>query len=237
MDRLQLRSILIKLMLGCLILAAAVAVVTILIGDFTDTTGKALGTVFAALLHIGIVFGLVSMTAPASKELQKSSDFVVNISIGISVLSFFTSVFGIWGVFEGEILGKLYLTYVVALFVLLHSKTLLDVQTLYAKVKPYVYVNYVFIALVAFMVLGLVYSPDRVELISGFYGRALAASAIIDVTLSVIVAVMHRLYLQQHPQEQKEQPSHTGSGVRIVLIVLFFFFIIWPLSRLFFGLF
>lgn len=237
MDRVQLRSILIKLMLGCLIVAAAVAVITILIGDFTDTTGKALGTVFAALLHIGVVFGLVSMTTPTSKELQKSSDFVVNVSIGIAVLSFFTSIFGIWEILEGEILGKLYITYVVALFVLLHGKTLLDVQTLYAKVKPYVYANYVFIALVAFMILGLVYSPDRVELISGFYGRALAASAIIDVTLSVIIAVMHRLYLQQHPQKQKEQPSHAGSGVRIVLIVLFFFFIIWPLGRMFFGLF
>lgn len=237
MDRLQLRSILIKLMLGCLILAAAVAVITILIGDFTDTTGRALGTVFAALIHIAIVFGLVSMTVPASKELQKSSDFVVNMSIGIVVLSFFTSIFGIWEVLEGEILGRLYLTYLVALFVLLHGKTLLDVQTLYAKAKPYVYANYVFVAVVALMILVLVYSPDRAELISGFYGRALAAAAIIDVTLSVIVAVMHRLYLQQHPQEQQLKPAQASSGVRIVLILLFFFFIIWPVSRLFFGLF
>lgn len=234
----QTRNILIKLMLGCLVVAAAVAVITILLGEFTDTTGKALGTVFAALIHIGIVFGLVSMTAPGNKVLQKSSDIVVNISIGIVVLSFFTSIFGIWDILQGETLGKLYMTYVVALFAVLHTKTLLDVELIYKKVAPYVYVNYVFIVLVACMILGLVYLPDRIDLISGFYGRALAASAIIDVTLSVVVAVMHRLYLQQHPKKQDEaHRSGANSGVRIILVLLLFLFIIWPLSRIFFGLF
>jgi len=225
-------------MLGCLIAAASVAVLTILIGEFTDTTGKALGTVFAALIHIGVVFGLVSMTTSTVKELQKSSDIVANISIGIAVLSFFTSIFGIWDVIGGETLGKLYMTYIVALFVLLHGKTLLDVQTVYSKVTPYVYVNYAFVVLVACMILGLVYSPDRLELISGFYGRALAASAIVDVTLGIIIAVMHRLYLQQHPPEQAVAArGGMNSGVRIVLVFLFFFFVLWPLSRIFFGLF
>ena len=238
MDRKQLRSVLIKLMLGCLILAAAVAVVTILIGEFTDTTGKALSTVFAALIHIGVVFGLVSMTASTSEAQQKSSDVVANISIGIAVLSFFTSIFGIWDMIGMELLGKLYMTYVVALFAVLHTKTLLDVQTLYKKVTPYVYANYVFIGLVAFLILGLVYSPDRVDLISGFYGRALAASAIIDVTLGIIIAVMHRLYLQQHPVKQAPGVvTPASSGTRIVLVLLFFFFVLWPLSRLFFGMF
>ena len=238
MNRGQLRSVLIKLMLGCLIAAASVAVLTILIGEFTDTTGKALGTVFAALIHIGVVFGLVSMTTSTVKELQKSSDIVANISIGIAVLSFFTSIFGIWDVIGGETLGKLYMTYIVALFVLLHGKTLLDVQTVYSKVTPYVYVNYAFVVLVACMILGLVYSPDRLELISGFYGRALAASAIVDVTLGIIIAVMHRLYLQQHPPEQAVAArGGMNSGVRIVLVFLFFFFVLWPLSRIFFGLF
>lgn len=237
MDRIQLRSVLIKLMLGCLIVAAAVAVVTILIGEFTDTTGKALGTVFAALIHIGIVLGLVSMAAPEAKVLQKSSDAVVNISIGIAVLSFLTSVFGIWDMLQGETLGKLYLTYIVALVAVLHVKTLLDIQLMYKKVTPYVYANYVFVVLVACMILGLVYSPDGSDLISGFYGRALAASAIIDVTLSVVVAVMYRLYLQQHPKEQsKAHPSGAGSVVRVIFVLLFFFLVILPLSRMFFGL-
>lgn len=238
MNRVQLRSILIKSMLGCLIAAAAVAVLTILIGEFTDTTGKAIGTVFAALIHIGVVFGLVSMTTTAIEEQQKSSDIVANISIGIAILSFFTSIFGVWDMINGETLGKLYMTYVVALFAVLHVKTLLDVQIIYKKVTPYVYANYAFIALIACMILGLVYSPDRVDLISGFYGRALAASAIVDVTLGIVIAVMHRLYLQQHPiKSTAGSGAHANSGVRIVLVLLFFFFVLWPLSRIFFGLF
>jgi len=238
MDRKQLRSVLIKLMLGCLILAAAVAVITILIGEFTDTTGKALSTVFAALIHIGVVFGLVSMTTSREEAQQKSSDVVANISIGIAVLSFFTSIFGIWDMIGVELLGKLYMTYVVALFAVLHTKTLLDVRVVYKKVTPYVYANYAFIGLVSLMILGLVYLPDRVDLISGFYGRALAASAIIDVTLGVIIAVMHRLYMQQHPVNPAPGAvAHVSSGTRIVLVLLFFFFVMWPLAQLFFGLF
>lgn len=238
MDRIQLRSVLIKLMLGCLIVAAAVAVVTILIGEFTDTTGRALGTVFVALIHIGIVFGLVSMAAPETKVLQKSSDAVVNILIGIVILSFLTSIFGVWDILQGEILGKLYMTYVVILVAVLHVKVLLDVQLMYKKVTPYVYANYVFIALVACMILGLVYASNGSDLISGFYGRALAASAIIDVTLSIVVAVMHRLYIQQLPSAQsKAHPSGVGSVVRIIFVLLFFFLIILPLSIILFRFF
>ena len=73
-------------MLYCLVTAAIVAVVTILIGKFTDTTGRALGTVFVALLHIAIVFGLVSTIASKKTDVSpKSTEFVVNASILIVV--------------------------------------------------------------------------------------------------------------------------------------------------------
>jgi hypothetical protein len=235
MDKLKLRATLIKLMLGCLILAAAVAIITILIGKFSDTTGKALGTVFVALLHIGIVFGLVSMTASKEDVSPRTTDFVINSTVLIAVLSFFTSVFAIWGLLAGDIALKLYVTYVVALFVLLHGKTLIDVETVYPRVRPYVYANYVFIAAVAAMILGLVYASDSSSLLGSFYGRLLAASAIVDVTLSVIVAVMHRLHLQQHPEIAASKPGGAHSGSRVVLIVLLFFFVILPLLQLAVG--
>lgn len=236
MDKAKLRSNLIKLMLGCLVLAAGVAIVTILIGSFGDTTGKSLSTVFSALLHIAIVFGLVSMTASKLDVSPKTTDFVINASIVIAVLSFFTSVFGIWGALSGDVALKLYVTYVVALFVLLHAKTLIDVQAVYAKVRPYVYANYVFIAVVACMILGLVYSSDSSTLLGNFYGRLLAASAIVDVTLSVIVAGMHRLYLQQHPEVSLAQPARAHGGSRILIVILLFFFVILPLLQFSIGL-
>lgn len=230
MDRVQLRSTLTKLILGCLVVAALVAVVTILIGEFNQTTGRALGTVFSALIHLVVVFGLINMTTPSSDVSRRSSDIVTNIALVIAVLSFFTSVFGIWGLLGSELTGKLYVTYAVMLFVLLHSKALYDVQMICKKLQPYVYVNYAFIALVAFLILGLMYLPDGDKLLGQFYGRLLAASAIVDATLSVVVAVMYRLYVQAHPELQKKHPVQKFGAGRIILII-FFFFVIWPLLR------
>ena len=54
--------------------------------------------------------------------------------------------------------------------------------------------------LVAGLILGAVYAPNGDELLKGFYGRLLATSAIVDVTLSIVIAGMHRLYIQKHPE-------------------------------------
>jgi hypothetical protein len=111
---------------------------------------------------------------------------------------------------------------------LLHAKTLLDVQVVYAKVKPYMYANFLLIALVGGLILGAVYLPHGWDVLSGFYGRALAAAAIVDVTLSILIAVMHRLYVQKHPQlVDKAQQNH--SVARIIVAILLAVFVGWPL--------
>ncbi|HVS58666.1 MAG TPA: hypothetical protein VHD60_02925 [Candidatus Saccharimonadales bacterium] len=236
MDKIKLRSTLVKSMLYCLVAAAAIAVVTILIGKFSDTTGRALGTIFVALIHIGLVFGLVSMLTSKKTDVSPgSTEFVVNTSIIIAVLSFFTSVFAIWQIVGGTLPLRLYTTYVIALFALVHVKTLIDVDVQYWRVRSYVLANYVFIAIVSLMLLGDLYVHDPAALLSGFYGRLLAASAVVDVTLSVIVAVMYRLYLQQHPELVVEKPARAHSALRIILAVLFFFFFVAPLLLSFVG--
>lgn len=236
MDRVKLRSVLIKSMLGCLVVAAAVAVITILIGKFSSTTGRALGTIFVALLHIGIVFGLVSMVTSKKTDVSpRSTEAVVNIAILIAVLSFFTSVLTIWQAISGDLPLQLFTTYAVALFALIHIKALIDTDVVYWKVRAYVYANYVFIGLVAALILGVVYTSDSHGLLSGFYGRLLAASAVVDVTLSIIVAVMYRLYLQQHPELVEDKPSRVHSALRVVLAALFFFIVVLPLLFLMLG--
>jgi hypothetical protein len=169
------------------------------------------------------------LTSKNNDVSPRSTEFVVNTAILIAVLSFFTSVFAIWHVLTGSVPLRLYTTYVVALFALIHIKTLIDVDVTYWKVRSYGLANYLFIMIVAALILGVVYAPDASSLLSGFYGRLLAASAVVDVTLSVIVAVMYRLYLQQHPELVAAKPARSHSAVRIVLAVLFFFFFVLPL--------
>lgn len=226
----QLRGLLIKMMLGCLIAAASVAVIAILIGSMTDIVWRAINTIISAMVHLGILFAIVSMTANGNRKMIESTNFVINSSIVIVVMSFFTSIFATWDVINLEWATKLYMTYAVILFVLLHAKTLLDVEAVYEGVKGYVRANFAVMGFVALLILGLIYAPYELNLLGGFYGRLLAAAAIVDVTISVVVAVLHRLYIQKHPEMQRtEQVKHGGSGGRIIVAILLFIFIIWPL--------
>ena len=80
--------------------------------------------------------------------------------------------FATWQVITGALLFKLYATYMVALFLVLHAKTLMDVDALYDKVKPYVYANYVFMLLVGMLILGVVYVDNSWSILNGLYGGA-----------------------------------------------------------------
>ncbi|MFZ1459059.1 MAG: hypothetical protein WAT17_04225 [Candidatus Saccharimonadales bacterium] len=226
----QLKSLLIKIMLACLIAAASVAVLAILAGSMGDVAWKAINTIISAIIHIGILFAVLSMTSDRNPLLQKSNDFVVNTSIVITILSFFTSIFAMWDIMTGALPFRLYATYALVLFMVLHAKTLIDVEVVYNKVKPYVYANYAFMVLVAILILGLVYVDNSWGMLDGFYGRLLGASAIVDVTLSMVIAVMHRLYTQKHPElKQQEQAHHSSPTGKIVVALLLFVFFVWPL--------
>ena len=224
----QIRSLLVKVLLGCVVAAAAVAVVAILVGTMSEVAWRAIGTLISAMVHIAILFGVISMSAPTTPELARSSNFAINSSMVVAILSFFTSVFGIWDVLPGDIAGKLYATYLIALVAILHSKTLMDIETLDSRNKGLVYANYAFIVLVAGMLLVLIYGENAGQLLSGFFGRALAASAIIDVTLSVVLAVRARLYMQKFPElRERYAPKGGGSPVaRVIVILLVLIFVI-----------
>lgn len=226
----KIRSVLIKMMLGAVIAAAAVAVIAILVGSFGDVAWRSIGTIASAIIHILVLLTIVTMSVSNSSLTSRSTDIVINSTMAITVLSFFTSVFNVWGLLEGELSAKLYLTYAVALFVLIHAKALIDAEAVYHKVRPYILANYVFIASVAGLILGVVYVDNGFDLLSGFYGRLLAASAIIDVTLGIIVAVMYKLHIQNNPELQKSVSAGSGAPIRgIVVTLLVFFFLVLPL--------
>lgn len=216
-------------MLGCLIVAALVAVVAVLAGSFDSIVWKALETVFSAAIHIGILFLVLSITSNNDENpaLVRSANFVINGTMVIAILSFFTSIFSIWSVLDGEVSFKLYITYVILLFVMLHIKTLMDIRAVHMKVTPYVYANYVLVILVSLLLFGAVWS--HVYLLDGFYGRLLAASAIVDVTLSVVVAVIHRLYLQKQPELMEDVRRRPYGALRLIVVAILFLFIVLPL--------
>ncbi len=228
----KLRSILIKSMLGCLIVAAAVAVGAVLIGEFNQTTWRALGTVFAAIIHIGILFAVISTASSkvTHPSIERAQEFVINTAIVIAVMSFFTTVLGTWDVLTGDVPAKFYGTYAVVLFAVLHVKTLFDIQILYQKARNIIYANYGFIFFVAILLLYAIWAGT--EVLSGFTGRLLAAAAIIDATLSIIAAVLFKLHAQKDPElaQQLKGPTRSAS-TKVIIAILLFIFVVWPVIQ------
>lgn len=223
----KIRSILIKVLLGCLVAAASVAVVAVLIGEMNDITWRLLMTVFSGMIHIGILLSVVSIAAAGSKRAVQSTNLVINSAMVIATLSFFTSYFGIWEVIDGEVALKLYSTYAIVMFAILRIKTLIDLGEIYTKARPYIYANYAFIALVVGLLLGAIYAPSELSILDGFYGRLLAAAAIIDATLSMAIAVMYKLYLQKHPELAAQQSATNRHATgRIITAALLFIFVV-----------
>lgn len=230
----QLRGVLAKTMLGILVAGAVIAVIAILAGSMGSTAWRAVGTLLAALIHLMVLFGVLSMVSGADDKFRRSNDTLVNVSLAIAALSLFTSVFLIWDVMSSNLASKLYITYLVVMIAVIHAKVLTDVMTVYGKMRYYVYANYFFIAVVALMILGPVYLEAVRDLLSGFYGRMLAASAVVNVTLSAVIAVMHRLYLQKHPElaDQVRAKSSGMSAGRLILLALLILFVGLPLLRI-----
>lgn len=195
----EIRSLLLKGVLGCLIAAASVAVFAILAGNMGDIAWRAIGTIFIAVVHIFLLFLVLPANRPGASQ-SRSANMVINALTVIVVASFFSSVANTWGMIDYSLAGKLYGTFIVSFISLLHAKGLMDIEDINPTVRSVVRANYAFVALVAMLIIGLIYLEEDGHLLSGFYGRLIAASLVVDVTLSIIVTVMHRLYLQKHPE-------------------------------------
>lgn len=192
----QLRRLFLQVMIGCLVAAAAIAVVSVLSGGFNDVLGKALLTILVIASHSLLAFAFVWNNE--HKKTQDNLAIFTNAVFIIIILSFITATFGIWSIIGGDLVGKLYLTYLVLLFAVLHAEVLAKVLSKETYMDMIVYANYVFMVVVVAMLLLIIFVSDSAAFGDAYY-RILAACGILDATLTMLAVIMHRLYLQKHP--------------------------------------
>ena len=193
----KIKSIFLKALIACLVAAAVLAVVTVLVGHFNDILEKALFTIVLIGVHSLVSFGFI-----VNNEQQETFDnlsFFTNVTFGIIILSFITSIFGVWHVFPGDLVAKLYEVYFVLLFASLHGEILAKTLGKQANINNIVYANYIFMLLVIVMLMPVIFTNGGSSL-GSFYYRLLAAFGIIDATLTLIAVILHKLYLQKHPK-------------------------------------
>ncbi|HEY5442200.1 MAG TPA: hypothetical protein VIJ68_01540 [Candidatus Saccharimonadales bacterium] len=196
MQSAQLKKLAINTMVGSLIIAAVIAVIAVLVGEFNDIFSKALFTLLIVTLHALVCLGFLDSRGKTAdtNDLKVFTDTI----FVLIVFSFVTAVFGIWGLFPVPLVSRLYGTYFITAFAILHGEMLHKTTGLDKKINNIVYGNYVSMGLVVILLLPILWAASG-STFPDFYYRLLAATAIVDATLTILAVILHKLYLQKHP--------------------------------------
>jgi len=207
------RSIIIKILLATLVLTAAVAVGVILIGSVSDMFGRVIWTLVAGVFYLLILLGIMS-TIPHINEgrTHRSTLFVVNSTLALTCASYLTSILSIWTVIDGDMPLRIHAAYIVLLLGILYATPFINIEPVYNKLRPYIYGVYTFIAISSLLIAFGIVAPSEWDLWNGFFGRLIAASFVILITLSMVITVIYHLYLQQHPELRAKMTVATIDG-------------------------
>lgn len=217
-----------QILIGCLLGAAAIAVIAVLAGSFNDALVRALSTIALVALHAILSFGFISETEKQDKkDGGRSIELFTNTIFVLIVVSFITSVFAVWQLLEGSFTLKLYMAYGVLAFATLHADVLYRIRGFEKRIDSVITANYLLMALVVVMLFVVIFSNNRSDL-GEFYYRLLAALGIIDATMTITAVIMHKLYVQKHPDlavVSAETTANTRNFWKNPLVVILMIFL------------
>jgi succinate dehydrogenase hydrophobic anchor subunit len=189
----QVKKFCISTFIGSLIVAALVAVIAVLLGEFNEVTWRVFATLFVVVVH-----SLVSLSFiwddTRNKAFARLSLFINTVFL-IIVVSFFLSVFGIWKLIAAETIRHLYVTLFFIGFGSLHVDVLSKVLGKEKYMDAIIYANYVFIAVVLAMLQPIIYVQNADAVLGPVFFRILAAAAIVDGTLSILTMIFYKKWV------------------------------------------
>jgi len=204
--------------------SALVAIVAVIAGDFNDITEKIFFTLFIVVAHSLVI--LFFIWNDEKKGTFQELNFFVNALFILIVLSFFTSILGVWELIVEELLTKLYLTYAVVGLASLYYDVLSKALGKEKNLNYIVYASQSFILILVLMILPVIFIENAVFIINEMYFRIMAAIGIIIVTLSILTAIFLKIYRHKHPEIEKQTDGGRKMGLSILvwifLIYLFF---------------
>ncbi|HRH93403.1 MAG TPA: hypothetical protein PKV72_02630 [Candidatus Peribacteria bacterium] len=194
----QLKKFCISAFVGSLIAAALAAVVTVLIGEFNEITGRVFATLLVVVLHSLVSLSFIWDDSRSATFTRLA--FFINTVFVIIVMSFVASVFSIWHIISWETLRHLYETFFLLGFAALHADILSKARGKEKYMDTMIHANYAFMAVVVLMLQPLIYIQNAPEILGPLFFRVIAAAAIIDGTLSILTIIFYKLYLHKHPE-------------------------------------
>lgn len=227
----QLKKYFIFSFIGSLIAAAVVAVIAVLFGQFNEVTNRVFATLFMVILHS--LVSLAFIWDDSRRNTFNKLAFFTNTVFLLVVVSFITSLFGIWNIFTGDTIWHMYQTYFVVAFASLHIDILFKAFDKEKYMNAIIYSNYLFILIVALMLQPVIYILNSTNTLGELYFRILAAAGIVDGTLSILTIIFYKLYMYKHPEIKLDVP-HKRLGIWVWILIIY---LLYQLSWIFGGLF
>ena len=210
------KKIFLYTLIASLILSALVAVITVMIGAFNDVIGKVLWTLGTVIFHSLICLAFI--WDDEKKGTFNRLALFIDVIFYILVLSFITSILGIWGILGDFLLMSLYQAYGVIAFAALHGDLLSKSEGKINYLNKIIKSNYIFIVIVLLMLLVSIFIQDATIVLGELFFRILGAMAIIDGTLSVLTIIFYRIYVGKHPEKRTKERKGLSAWVWILII-------------------
>lgn len=220
----KFRKYTLYVLIGGLIVSSLISILAILTGEFSDTIRRALLTTLLMVVHALLALAFVSVEPGKDKF---TSVLITNVSFGIVVASFFTSVLGTWGIFDAGTVRECYTTYVLAFLVTLMASVVLQLRHEKLRTRALAFVSTGALVFQYALVQPWIFVDDNSNLPDIYY-RSIAATGVLLITLIVLTTISYRLYAAKHPTT-KPRKSVSIPGWAWIIIILLFLFVVLPI--------
>ncbi len=219
------KNIIINILIGSLIIAALIAVVAVLVGDFNEIVGRSIGTIVSVFLHSLIIFVFIKKFE--TKNSNKYLKIFINTFFLFIIISFFTSIFGIWKILSITTVFNIYRYFSIIVFSIIHFYILSIALNKKKYIDNIIYSNYFFIIFVAILLFPILVPINSLELANIYY-RILGAAGIINGTLSILTFIFYKLYVRQNPDlinnEKVEEKTKFKIGIFGWIVIIYLLF-------------
>jgi hypothetical protein len=242
--RLQLiKKIFFLTLIVCVGAAALVSVVAILIGNLNSSVWKTIGVIISMAVHVMFILGYTTALFRQEDKTGKSSLTITNVALfSLLIASFIITILTIWDIISGDMSLRSYGAMFVVLIASIHSDVLYSLRNISKALNAVIALNFGFIVLVAGMlVMAIIGAGEGWALLSrdAFFWRLLGAAGVVDASLTVISAIMLKMWQQTQPQSKIELSGGTvtlGPVVVKSLVILIVLVVFWPFILIALGL-
>lgn len=206
-------------LIGGILITAHISVIAVLMGEFNSTMGRALSTTASMVIHTLAALFFFTLASKKTSRIVKS---FINILSLLTVASFLTSILWTWDLINGGLVADLYQTYFYTFFASLWILLFLRIGENHAD-KPTRIVSQIvigFTSLLYVLSLPTIFVESLNDLPEMLY-RAIAATAIVLATTSVITTVFRRIYVAKHPESKTIPSVKSGWDIIAAFIVVF----------------